>query len=183
MQFYVYITNFISQKKGELAGDVSTLSIIWTIHNTPKSDVKEVDIRKILKTLGLPEHHVVTIKRIGYTYYELEPSETKRKELLKQAETAENERKLTFKLRKIVRKIQPNATVYVRLTNEEKLVNLSIYCELTKDEKTNRLHIKEWEKRGFKTTKFTMRTIASKSFELSGKETLSEIEKLLINAV
>lgn len=144
----------------------------WTIRNTPKSDVKEADIRKILKTLGLPEHHVVTIKRVGYTYYELEPNETKRKELLKQAETAEKERKLTFKLRKIVRKIQPNATVYVRLTNEEKLVNLSIYCELTKDEKTNELFIKEWKKRGLETTRSQWRLYASKNFELTGKETL-----------
>ena len=155
----------------------------WTIIGIPKSDVKEKRIREFLKDLGLPEKHVVTIRHVGYTRHELEPDESKRKDLLKQAETAEKERKLTFKLRKIVRKLQPEATVYVQLIDEAKVVHFDIHCEPTKDNKTNELLLRKWKKRGFETTKSPYRLSASKSFELTGKETLSDIEQLLIETL
>ena len=155
----------------------------WTILRTPRSYVKEGSTREILKNLGLPENHVVTIKHVGYTRHKLEPDESKRKELLKQAETAEKKRKLTFKLRKIVRKLQPRATVYIHLIDEAKVVHFEIYSEPTKDDKTNELFMREWEKRGFKTTKSPYTLSASKSFELTGKETLSDVEQRLIEAL
>lgn len=148
-----------------------------------RSRVKEKRIREILKDLGLPENHVVTIRHVDYTNYELEPDESKRKELLKQAETAEKERKLTFKLRKIVRKLQPKATVYVRLVDKAKAVHLTIYYDQAKDDKMNELFTRKWEKRGFETTKSRWRLSAAKSFELTGKETLSEVEQLLVKAL
>lgn len=155
----------------------------WTILRTRKSDVKEKRIREILKDVGLPENHIVTIRHVGWTDYELEPDESKRKELLKEAQTAKKERKLTFKLRKIVRKMEPKATVYVNFIDETKVVRFRICCEPAKDDRMNKLLMKKWKKRGFQVTQSEWALRAVKSFELTGKETLSGIEQLLVKSL
>jgi len=154
----------------------------WTILRT-RSDVKEKRIREILKDLGLPEHHIVAIRHVGYTDHKLEPDKLKRKELHKQAETAEKERKLTFKVRRIVKKIQRNVRAYVRLDEKNKVAHIGIHGEPVEDDRTNELFVKEWRKRGFKATQSEWTLSAAKSLKLKGDETLSDIEQLLTKAL
>jgi hypothetical protein len=155
----------------------------WTILRAPRSYVKEKRIREILKDLGLPEHHIVAIRHVGYTDHKLEPDKLKRKELHKQAETAEKERKLTFKVRKIVKKIQRNVRAYVRLDEKNKVAHIGIHGEPVEDDRTNELFVKEWRKRGFKTTQSEWTLSAVKNLEFRGNETLSGIEQLLMKAL
>jgi len=154
----------------------------WTILRTRKSDVKEKRIREILKVLGLPEDHIVTIKPVGYTNYELEPDESKRKKLLEQAETTRKERRLTFKVRRIIRTIQPSARAHVSL-DENEAVHLTIFDEPVEDYKENELFVEEWKRRGFKATRSEYTLSATKSIKLSGRETIQEIEQFLLKAL
>jgi len=154
-----------------------------TILRTRKSDVKEKRIREILGDLGLPQDHIVTIRHVDWTDHRLESDETKRKELVKEARIAEKERKLTFKLRNFVRKIEPKATAYVNLIDEAKAVHFRIHCEPAKDNRMNKLFMKKWGKKGFKVTQTEWTLRAVKNFELTGKETLSYIEQLLVKAL
>ena len=155
----------------------------WTILRTRKSDVKEKRIREILKDLGLLEDHIITIRHVGYTDYELEPDESKRKNLLRQAETAEKERRLTFKVRKIVRKMQPNTRVHVRLQDEDKVAYCTIFSEIAEDDRINKRFVEEWGKKGFKTTQSKWTLSAVKTFSLTGREALSDIEQLLVKSL
>ena len=79
--------------------------------------------------------------------------------------------------------MEPKATVYVNFIDETKVVRFRIRCEPAKDDRMNKLLMKKWKKRGFQVTQSEWALRAVKSFELTGKETLSDIEQLLVKSL
>jgi len=151
---------------------------LWVIKDVRKRDAKEEEIREVLRTLKLPESHVITIREYGRTWYELPRNEDDRKRLLKKAEIEGKRRELILGIMKAVRPLDKDTEVYLEMDDEgtPRMLKITVYRPLEKgrsEEIMNAL-----KKEGFKVGKWGDYISGFKEITLRGDEDLKELQQI-----
>ena len=137
-------------------------------------------MRDILRTLGLPEDHVIVIKRYGMgTFYELPKSVKERKALLKQVELERIRTKLLKAIVKAVRSIDRQANARLELTDDGKPKQLEILIDRLLDEHEEaerRAIVNELKEKGFEVEEWLWYVRGVKRVILKGTETVKELQ-------
>jgi len=103
---------------------------LWTIEGIPKREVEEVEIRRVLRALGLPEERVVAVKEWGRTQYELPRDEGEKLRLLKRVEVEGKRRELLAGVMRAIRPLDRRAKAYVEVGDHGRPVELRILVTL-----------------------------------------------------
>jgi hypothetical protein len=142
---------------------------LYVIENIEKSAVKEDDIRQVLRTLSLPDDHVITIRRYGYTSYRLPENAEARQRLLKEAKLENCRRKYLQKIMKAVRPLEKGANVMIDLNEnlEPKSLLIEVYKRVDRSEETERDRIiRDLKAKVFSTDLLSASSWSSRTFFL-----------------
>ena len=142
----------------------------FIIKNTVKKIVKEVDIREVLKLLGLPEDRVVTIHMRGYTDYVLAESEDDRLRLVKKAQLEELRKKYLRGIAKFIKEADRNASADLNL-------NENPFDSKRKTERKSIIGC--WRESEFEVNYNNWAIHGSKDIALSGKEDAKALQKIV----
>ncbi len=149
------------------------------IQDSKRKYISEPRAREILHTLGLPEDHIVTIKKYGFgTCYELAKTSVEKSQLLHELEKEKKRAKLLRPIIKAVDLIDPRAQICLESFENGKPKHLSIYVYVATDqlnsEEINK-NEEQLKKKGFEVEKTSWCLNCSKFNPLRGTETREEL--------
>lgn len=153
---------------------------LWAIRGVRKEEVKEERVREILRTLKLPEDHVITLKRYQMrTEYMLWKNKQEREVLLKRVRLENLRTKLSKAIAKEVKSIDRQAHIFLEVTDEGKPRHLEIWVHKSVDEhnEVEKQAIKsEFIAKGFKVEDWASEITCIKQINLNGNETIEELK-------
>lgn len=146
-----------------------------------KNEMKEQDLRQILRTLKLPEDKVVTIRGYKYTYYRLAKNDEDKANFINEAQTEKLRRKYRLAINKALKPFEPDFSVYLTLDDKKALkkVSIELYRETEgKTEKEKAEVVKALENRGFKIKDHSWGIFGIKEKNLTGKESVKDLQSI-----
>ncbi|MGD0645519.1 MAG: hypothetical protein ABSA75_11500 [Candidatus Bathyarchaeia archaeon] len=144
-----------------------------------KKEVKEDDLRSVLKLLKLPEHKIVTIRGYRFTYYRLAKNETERIKLLKEAQKEKLQRKYMLAINKAIKPLEKDVSVHLILdeNNMPKSLGLTTYKQIDQKLESQRIELaKNLELSGFKIDVNPWGIYGTKKVNLNGKENIKQLQ-------
>jgi predicted nucleotidyltransferase len=149
------------------------------IENSRRRGLSEQRSREILRTLGLPEDHIITVKKYGFgTYYELAKTNEEKSKLLVEVEKEKKRERLLRPIIKAVHLFDPRAEVHLEYNKdgapEELSICVFVQTNELSDEEISR-NEEELRKRGFRIEKTSWCLDCSKFISLRGTETKEEL--------
>lgn len=152
------------------------------IENSSKMNISETRVREILHTLGLPEDHIITIRKYGAgTYYEIVRTVGERSRFLNEIEKEKKRAKLLKAIIKTVRSIDPRARAYLESTESGEPKWLQVHVDMMTDQLDDAekdTFEEQLKKKGFKIEKTPWHIRGSKSTDLRGTETSRELQEI-----
>jgi len=154
---------------------------LWVIQGVRKSDVKEEEIREILRILKLPEDNIITIKGYGFTQYTLPDDEEDKRRLLKEAEFEKLRRRYLMGIMRTLRPLDKEVRAYLELDEhgKPKTLRITVWRQVSPDDENKRKTIiEELEAKGFKVNSWTHHIKGVKEVSLKGEESLKELQNI-----
>jgi len=151
------------------------------IEGSIRNGVKENVVRQILRILKLPENNVIAIKGYGFTAYRLPKNGEDRNSLLKKAELEKVRRKHLLEIMKAIKPLEKDAHARLDLNDkgEPELLEISIWKQIEANEEAERkVLMKNLEARNFKTKNWSWAIEGTKYADLTGKETLKQLQEI-----
>lgn len=150
------------------------------IENSRSMNVSETRAREILHTLGLPEDHIMTIRkyRTG-TYYEVARTGEEKSQLSNEIERQKKRAKLLKAIIRTVRSVDPRARAYLESTESGEPKRLQVYIDMMTDQLDDaekNAFEEQLKKKGFKIDKSSWHISGSKYTDLKGTETSKELQ-------
>jgi len=149
---------------------------LWTIKGVKRREAKEEEVRKVLRTLKLPENHIITIKAYGRTWHEIARSEDERKRLLREAEIEKKRRNLILGVMRAVKPLDRDVKVYLEMDGEGRPRVLEmVVCKLLEEGEDI---VKALERGGFQVRKMKDLVYGYKEIDLRGDEDLRALQTI-----
>jgi len=152
------------------------------IENSAKMNVSETRVREILHTLGLPEDHIITIRKYGRgTYYEVARTVEEKSRLLNEIKKEKKRAKLLKAIVRTIRSIDPRARAYLEFTENGQPKWLQVYVDMMTDQLDNAEKIvfeEQLKKKGFKIEKTSWYMRGSKRIDLKRTENSTELQEI-----
>jgi hypothetical protein len=146
-----------------------------------KREMKERNLREILRTLKLPEDQVVPIQRYNCTCYRLSKSDADKINLINEAQTEKVRRKYRLAVNKALKSFGKDVSVHLELDEKNALKKLGIEVYTETDEKTGAEKaelVKALEDKGFKIVDHHWAISGVKEANLTGTESIKELQSI-----
>jgi hypothetical protein len=157
-----------------------TATLFEWIH---KNEMKEQELRQILRALKLPEDKVVTIRGYKYTYYRIAKNDADKANFVNESQTEKLRRKYRLAINKALKPFEQDFYVYLAFDDKKvlKQVSIEILREIDgKTEKEKTAIMNALSDRGFRIKGRSWAISGIKERNLTGQESIKELQNIAI---